>query len=296
MPAKSHLLFFSSDRISGHLQPAQIDLRTGSFRPIAQAHDLDPASLSIDVTGKSLFFLDGPVLIEASVNSRREPRPGNALAKNVTAFALGNTRSELFFISEGKLHQLKRDGSPVLAEACEAPCLVRPGGRGCLFCRRSPSGETQYWYAPADAQSKPVQLASGAISNPYWSSDGSTLLFLRAVPQNQVTVATICEVDVQTKSERCPAKTSQFVSFAPNRNDSVLVGASGSKAQPAIVLLLLLTGRELTLCEHRASLPSEAQPAFSPDSRRIFFESDREGKPTIYAVNVDRLVEPTGDS
>ena len=33
-------------------------------------------------------------------------------------------------------------------------------------------------------------------------------------------------------------------------------------------------------------------PVFSPDARRVYFQSDREGKPAIYSVNVEQLVEP----
>ncbi len=34
---------------------------------------------------------------------------------------------------------------------------------------------------------------------------------------------------------------------------------------------------------------------FSPDSQRIFFQSDKEGKQAIYMMNVDRLVEETDE-
>ena len=32
---------------------------------------------------------------------------------------------------------------------------------------------------------------------------------------------------------------------------------------------------------------------FSPDSQRIYFQSDRDGKPAIYGMHVDKLVEKT---
>jgi oligogalacturonide lyase len=34
-------------------------------------------------------------------------------------------------------------------------------------------------------------------------------------------------------------------------------------------------------------------PIFSHDSQKIFFLSDKDGKPAIYRVQVDRLVEKT---
>ena len=51
--------------------------------------------------------------------------------------------------------------------------------------------------------------------------------------------------------------------------------------------------RELTLCEHRAKDPRTVSPIFSPNSQRVFFQSDRDGKMAIYSMVVDRLVEST---
>jgi oligogalacturonide lyase len=34
-------------------------------------------------------------------------------------------------------------------------------------------------------------------------------------------------------------------------------------------------------------------PIFSPNSQRIYFQSDRDGKMAIYAMTVDRLVAET---
>jgi oligogalacturonide lyase len=73
----------------------------------------------------------------------------------------------------------------------------------------------------------------------------------------------------------------------------VFVGSSRSKAQPNVVLLLRSAKREMTICEHHASDAASVGPVFAPDSRRVYFESDREGKPALYSVNVELLVEPT---
>jgi oligogalacturonide lyase len=89
------------------------------------------------------------------------------------------------------------------------------------------------------------------------------------------------------------AKTSQFVHFDANRDTSVFVGASRNKASPHILILLRTTQRELTLCEHRASDPGSVAPVFSADSQQIFFHSDKQGKPAIYRVHVERFVEAT---
>ncbi len=272
------------------MAPCQIDLRTGLVRTLAEASALDPASLAVDAAGRTLYFLDGGALSEAALNSRREKRKPEVLVRNVTAFGLGTSRAQLFYIADGKLQQFQKQAENVLADGAEDFCLVRPGGGGCLFAR-----QREYWYASATAGAKPVKVAGGRISQPHWSADGNSVLLLRDVPVNQVFVSTICEVPIESLTERCVAKTSQFATFAPNANDSVFVGASASKAQPNIVLLLRVTGRELTLCEHRTREASDARPVFSPDSRRVFFQSDRAGRSVIYGVNVERLVEQTNE-
>ena len=48
-----------------------------------------------------------------------------------------------------------------------------------------------------------------------------------------------------------------------------------------------------TLAEHRASDPKMVAPVFSPNSQRVYFSSDQHGKPAIYTMSVERLVEET---
>jgi oligogalacturonide lyase len=57
--------------------------------------------------------------------------------------------------------------------------------------------------------------------------------------------------------------------------------------------MLRAGGRELIICEHRSSDPARVTPVFSPNSRRVFFGSDRHGKPAIYSMDVGELVEAT---
>ena len=154
----------------------------------------------------------------------------------------------------------------------------------------------EFWYAAAGG-TKPVLLAKGAVSNPFWSPDGQSLLFLRDVSkQTDVVLSEIHQVGLSGNDERCLAPTSMFASFAPNFDASVFVGASRSKAQPNVVLLLRSAKREMTLCQHHASRPAGVSPVFSPDARRVYFQSDEEGKPALYSVNVEMLVEPPGES
>ena len=130
----------------------------------------------------------------------------------------------------------------------------------------------------------------GGAFNAAFSADGRTLLYLH-FPEEKTLLNTIREHTPDANQDQLVAKTSQFVHFDANRDTSVFVGASRNKASPHILILLRTTQRELTLCEHRATNPAAAAPVFSADSQQIFFQSDKQGKPAIYRVHVERFVE-----
>lgn len=289
--AKRRFLIFSSDR-NGKPAPFQLDLRTGALTMLAATADLDTRSLYLDEHGKVVYLLDGGTLKEITLSNKRV-RP---LADNVSAFST-DTSKGFIVVRERRLEELD-SGQGILAEDVSSWCLIRPGGKGCLFGRDSKPEEREFWYVPlpGSAGTKPTLLAKGRITNPFWSQDGRSLLLLRDVEAGSILLSEIHEVFPETGEERCVARTSQFAAFAPNRDDSVFVGASRSKAQPTVVLLIRLVQRELTLCEHAASHPAAVCPVFSPDSRRVYFQSDHQGKSALYSVNVELLVEPTAPS
>lgn len=145
-----------------------------------------------------------------------------------------------------------------------------------------------WWASLPDAGSRPAPklLASGVISDPF-AANAAVLYLLRQGTATQIRQATVAG------SDRLIVPGTRLGAFAPNRDATVFAGASRSKAQPFIVLILRTNGQELVLCEHHASSECPVNPVFSPDSRRLYFESDREGKPALYSVNIQSLVEPT---
>ena len=293
---KDRNLFFSSDR-NGPLSPFQVDLRTGVVRQLATCAHLSPESLCIDLKERSLYFLDAGRLQQTEV-AKKEPRrqAPETLAEEVSSFSLAQSGA-IFLIRAGNLQRMDegsegRANPATLATGVGKTCLAQPGGaKGCLFTREISASDREFWYVAGNFN-KPTLLAKGSVSNPFWSPDGRALLFLREVPKAEVTLAEIHEVGLDGIAERCITPTSQFAGFAPNFDGSVFVGASRSKAQPNVVLLLRSAKREMTLCQHHATQAAAVSPAFSPDARRVYFQSDEEGKPAIYSVNVELLVEP----
>lgn len=290
LASKDRALFFSSAR-AGRMCPFRTDLHSGIATQLADTAALAPESLCLDESGRLLYFLDDRRLNEVNV-ANKKVRP---LAEDIDAFAVLG-RGQFVFLRKGQL-QLSAPGAAPIADNAGNFCLVRPGGKGCLFLRSSSQDAREFWYAPFDSRDGlPKLLARGPLSNPFWSPDGQSILFLREISRNGVNTSEICQAFVESANIQTVAPTSQFAAFAPNGDATVFVGASRSKAQPTILLLLRSVRREMTLCEHRSRHPALVSPVFSPDSRRVYFQSDREGNSAIYSVNVEALVEPTNSA
>jgi oligogalacturonide lyase len=296
---RSRFLVFSSDR-GGKFAPYRLDLHAGIVHQLTDAAQLDVSSLSLDPTERRLFFIDDGALIELQLINNKRSKLSEG---GVTAFAHLAGPSGLLIVRDRRLQFLDSQtigpqtiAPQPLADDVDSFCLPAPGARGCLFARNSDSPkEREFWFAPLNhtQKSSPVLLAKGEISFPFWSEDGRSLLFLRRVQQGAAALSEIHQVAVDSRCEQRVSPTSQFAAFAPNRDGSVFVGASGSKAQPDIILLLRSPVREMTICEHHSKSAASADPVFAPDSRRVFFQSDREGKTAIYSIDVQLLVEPT---
>ncbi|MCS7316459.1 MAG: hypothetical protein NZ554_13385, partial [Bryobacteraceae bacterium] len=153
--------------------------------------------------------------------------------------------------------------------------------------------EDQIWLAGRAGQpGERIPVPPGRVLQAFWSNDGRRILYLHQ-PLEKGKVSSIREYDLTAGADRLVAATSQFAAMSVNGDGSVFLGASANVASPHLLILLRVTRRELTLCEHGARDPSSVRPTFTPDSRRIYFQSDREGKPAIYRMNVERIVEPT---
>ena len=285
---KERFLVFSSDRTGQHT-PFRLDLRTGAITQLVNGGDIQPRSLCLDPANRTLSLLESGSLKEIDLKSKRT----RILADEVTAFSLGPSSADVVVVKKNRLYRLG-DQSTVLAEDVTGWCVVRPGGGGCLFSRQVSDEEHELWHVSLNGpQSKVRALVKGRISSPCWSPDGRSVLFLRETEAEGIFRSSIHEVFPETCAEQFVASTSQFASFSPNADGSVFVGASRSKAQPTVVLLLRASKRELTLCEHGSKNAASVSPVFSPDSRRVYFGSDREGKWALYSVNVESLIEST---
>ena len=285
-------MIYWSER-DGTRQIYRLDLKSGESKLLTNAAALDVTSFALSSDDRYLYYFDGSVL--------RSVTSGLSNPRDIYKMPNGSPVS-MTVASDGSV--LFSDGSRIMRVALQktAPIvdgekidlvMARPLPRTNLADRR----EGAYWLVNTDGTgSKQLTLAASATTGEsLWSPTGRTLLYLR-IPDDPKELITLREnsPDESTDQLIAPHQSVRLI-YAEIGDASVFAGASRSKASSYILILLRVTKRELTLCEHRASDPAIVSTVFAPDSQSIFFVSDRHGKPAIYRVPVEKFVEETTD-
>ena len=295
---KGQFLLCWSDR-TGSPQAFHLNLKSGEWQQLTDARALDGTSLTLLADERSFCYFNGPSLMRCDFSRFREreiyrvpegwQRCRGASVTEDGLYAVfaecrnDNSRIQLVSIVKGTATTVAETPWPI------SDPVSRPRRTQVLYRQES----SALWLVNFDGQqNRKLKIAPGPVGPARWAPDGRTVLYLH-FPEDKTQLNTIREHTPDANQDQLVAKTSQFVQFDANRDTSVFVGASRNKASPHILLLLRTTGRELTLCEHRSSDPAAAAPIFSPDSQFIYFHSDREGKPAIYRIHVERFVEKT---
>jgi oligogalacturonide lyase len=187
----------------------------------------------------------------------------------------------------------------------------RPGRREILYCHEGPWDKVdgRLRRITLDDRTKKNQLprkANEQLGHEYWAGEGEEICFIY-YPDETGRGCTIRGLNPDTGAVREISRCTRFGWMMGNADNSVIVGASKSLAGPNIYLLFAKIKRERTACEHGSRYNSypvagertldpfaaDPEPVFSPDSRWVYFASDREGLPTIYRIKVEDLVETT---
>jgi len=287
-----------SDR-TGSPQAFRLDYKSGETRQLTDCAAMDKAALSWHPDDRSFFCFDGPALLRVAL--------GNLRPREIYRSPEGWSRGVGFSVSEDGLYAflvetrenrsrlrmigLAKSSANTVVEldgVIEDP-QPRPKRAGILYTRPGDS----LWLVNYDGDgNRRLRAGEGQVGPALWSADGRTVLYL-SIAEQAPRRHCLRENTPDTNADQLVGVTTQFVSFQRNADDSVFVGASGSLAAPHILLLLRVTRRELTLCEHGSRQARNVKPIFAPDSQRIFFESDRHGKPAIYTMSLERFVEKT---
>ena len=294
----SAFMLFACDS-SGSPQAFRIDLKTAQTRQLTERPDLDASSLTLTPDNRSFCFFAGRSLYISSLSTLRDRELYQVPAgwERCAGLSVGPDGTHATFAekkgdgSRLRMVSLTQGAGSTVIEVpfTMADPLPRPLRAQILYRQ----GNEALWMVNLDGQANhKLKMAAGRNVCANWAADGKTLLYLN-LPDDKQQLNAIRELTPDTNTDKLVAKTSQFASFGFNRDSSVFVGASANASSPTVLILLRLTRRELTLCEHKASLPASCAPQFSPDSQRIYFQSDRDGKPAIYCMHVEKLVEKT---
>lgn len=279
-----------------------MDIKTGQSKQLTETSELVPATLQLLPGERSIGYFDGSKLEIAPLNGTR-PREVYRLDDGWQALQMGVSEDDLnAAVVEKKAAQyrlrlvgLMKGDAVTLAESAEpfSDPQPRPKRASVLYRR----GDSALFVGNYDRQmTQRLKTLDGAkLFSPQWSQDGRDVLYAAlTTTENGNRAGQIREIVADTNQDSLVAKTTQFVSFARNADGTVIVGASGSKAQPYVLLLVRSVKRELALCEHKTADATTVSPLFSANSQRILFQSDMHGKPAIYSMAVDKLVEETG--
>jgi len=291
-----HGFLVCASDVSGRFEAYRIDLKSGQQKQLTDAAGLDPHSVQLLADGRSIVYLDAASLVTANLASLKV----REIYKTTEEFGHGVGVSEDGLYTavverKGTRHKLRlvnmaKGTAETLAEGDEeiATPVPRPKRASVLYRR----GEG-LWLANYDGkQNYRLRTVEGGIGPALWSPEGRSIFYL-SYPEDPHKLYALREFVPDSNEDSGIADTSQFVGMGRNADASVFVGASGSKASPYVLLLVRAVKRELTLCEHRASDPAMVAPVFAPNSQHVYFGSDRHGKPAIYSIAVEKLVEET---
>jgi oligogalacturonide lyase len=286
-------LLYSSDR-SGSWQAFRLDLKSGESRQFTEVEALDGQSLTLLPGERTCCYFDGPVLREGLGGDRTLYRIPDGWERT-SGFAVTDDGTHAVFVEKQNGKSRLRRVS--LARTPAPETVIETGGEIDTPLPRPKRAQILYrkagelWLVNFDGQQN-RRLKTDSAGPVMWTPSGRTFVYLH-IPEDKTQLNILRETTPDENSDRLLAKTSQFASFGENGDASVFVGASRSKASPNVLLLLRVARREFTLCEHKSSDPASVSPIFSPDSQSVFFQSDRDGKPAIYRIRVEKLVEET---
>lgn len=294
---RGNFMLYANER-SGSIQIYRMDLKSGQSHQLTNEAGVAPSALALMPDEKNICCLVGGtvrLLNLASLHSRDIYQVGDGFEAGNGLSVTDDGLYAMLVERSADRHRLRlinaRTGSAsTVAEANEplSDPIPRPRRTGILYRR---AGEL--WLVNFDgAQNRKLRLAAGVTGPANWSQDGRQVVYLN-FPADRTQLNNLRDFTPDANEDRMLARTSQFVHFGSNADGSVIVGSSGSKASPYVLLLVRSVKRELTLCEHKAADPARVAPIFSPDSQRVFFQSDRDGKTAIYTLNVERLVSET---
>ena len=296
LSSRSNSLLYASDR-TGSVQAYRLDLKSGESRQLTDAQSMDPATLSWSPNERSVIYFDGPRL---NVQDRRLNTVYTVEQgwEHIAPYALSDTAQHAAVVEHRsgryrvRVIGIRSRDARTIFEASEPVrhLRFRPKRNALLYNHNG-----GLWVVNLDGRgSQRLAIPEGEAGDAHWSADGRTVLYLHA-PKDRPRSIYLREFNTENNEDKSIGLTTQFISFTRNRDSTVFSGVSRSQAAPYILLLIRAASREMTVAEHKASDPSKAAALFSPNSQRLYYHTDREGKSAIYMIQLERFIERTDD-
>jgi oligogalacturonide lyase len=289
-------LVYASDR-SGSVQLYRMQAGSGESTQLTNAQALQREMACATPDGRGLLFFDGPEL--RSLGGRRVRTSYRTPADwiPVPPFAVSHDGQNVALVEQNgarfrlRITSIRSGAANTLFEANEPVSVLRFRQQRPNLLYGTPEGLT---LADIDGRnSRRLRLPEGQTGDAQWSADGQVLHYLLTSASDHGRRVALRDHNPENGEDKLVGVTTQFASFSRNADSTVFAGVSGSVAAPYVLLLLRAARRELTLAEHKASAGSKAVVVFSPDSQRILFQSDRDGRSAIYSMALERFVEKT---
>ena len=252
-------LLFSSDR-TGSPQAFRMDLKTGQSRQLTSAEELDSSSLHHAARRARLLLFRWPVAARDelldSARSRDIPRAGRLAAHRggrriERRLARGFRRDRRTPPAALRLVSVARGTAETVTEAGWTHHAIRSRIRGAPRFSTGKATKRCGWSIPMASQNHKLKLADGHIGPARWSPDGRTVIYLH-FPDDTTQLHAHARARARSEPGQDGRQDQPVRAFRMQLNGSVFVGASQNKASPYILLLLRVTRRELTMCEHHA--------------------------------------------
>jgi oligogalacturonide lyase len=295
---RNNALLYCSDR-DGAVQAYRLDLKSGESRRLTSATKLDRATVAYLPDEHTVCFFEENTLFAASGTRQRTVYEVESGWERTPAFTITDDGNHALLVErKGNKRRLQmitigRGAAGTVVEADEDINFVRPRPKraSILYGR-----DNSLWLVDYTGQNnRRLKTPAGTPAQALWSADGKSFTYLR-IPESETELNDLREHVPDTNEDKKIASTSQFVTFSRNSDASVFAGVSRNKASPYILILLRVAHRELTVAEHRARNPQDVTVLFTPNSQRLLWDTDREGKFAIYSLAVERFVENTETS
>jgi oligogalacturonide lyase len=280
------------------VQVFRLDMKTGDSRQLTTAGQLDRNAVALLPDERTICYFDGDQLVSAA-GSRTRPlyRVEQGWQRSGAFTVSDDGNHALFAETQGDRHRLRmvtlgRGTASTILETDKEITLIRPRPRRASILYATPDA---LWLVEFSGQNNTkLRTPEGTPAQALWQADGKAFTYLR-IPPSTTELHELREQTPDTGEDKRLASTSQFITFTRNSDASVFAGVSQNKSSPYILLLLRVARRELTIAEHRAQDARDVTVLFTPNSQRLLWSTNREGKSAIYSLVVEKLVEQTDE-